>query len=96
MERRHCRGWAIAPLPTLSCRLSNSSSEASILWSRAPAGRSVPTQLLQEAWCPEYSDKFDFVRAYIRRLRKKLEPDPKHPKHILLERGLGYRLVVQT
>ena len=61
------------------------------------AGRVIgPRQLLQEAWGPEYSNEFDYVRAYIRRLRKKLEPDPKDPRHILLERGIGYRLVLKT
>jgi len=59
------------------------------------AGRVVSArQLLQEAWGPEYGDESDSVRAYINRLRKKLEPDPKHPRYILLERGLGYRLVL--
>lgn len=61
------------------------------------AGRVIgPRQLLQEAWGPEYSNEFDYVRAYIRRLRKKLELDPKNPRHILLERGIGYRLVLQA
>ena len=61
------------------------------------AGRVIgPRQLLQEAWGPEYSNEFDYVRAYIRRLRKKLERDPENPRHILLERGIGYRLVLQT
>ena len=59
------------------------------------AGRVVsPRQLLHEAWGPEYSDEADYIRSYIRRLRKKLEPDPQHPRHILLERGIGYRLVL--
>ena len=57
------------------------------------AGRVVSSrQLLQEAWGPEYGSEGDFVRAYIARLRRKLEPDPKGPRFILLERGLGYRL----
>ena len=59
------------------------------------AGRVVPQrQLLQEAWGPEYGDELDYVRSYIRRLRKKIEPDPNHPRYILLERGMGYRLVL--
>ena len=58
-------------------------------------GRVVsPGQLLEEAWGPEYSGEADYVRSYIRRLRDKLEPDPQHPRHILLERGIGYRLVL--
>ena len=57
------------------------------------AGRVVsPHRLLQEAWGPEYSGEVDYVRSYIRRLRNKIEPDPQHPRYILLERGLGYRL----
>ena len=50
-------------------------------------------QLLQEAWGSDYGGEGDYVRTYITRLRRKLEPDPHHPRYILLERGLGYRLV---
>ena len=57
------------------------------------AGRVVSSQqLLQEAWGPDYGSEGDYVRAYIIRLRRKLEPDPSSPQFILLERGLGYRL----
>jgi len=50
-------------------------------------------QLLQEAWGPDYGDEGDYVRTYVTRLRRKLEPDPQNPRYILLERGFGYRLV---
>jgi two-component system KDP operon response regulator KdpE len=61
------------------------------------AGRVVsPRQLLQEAWGPYYGDETDYVRAYVARLRRKLEPDPRHPRYILLERGLGYRLTEES
>jgi len=57
------------------------------------AGRIVSSrQLLQEAWGTDYGDEGDYVRTYITRLRRKLESDPHHPRYILLERGLGYRL----
>ena len=57
------------------------------------AGRVVSTrQLLQETWGPDYGNEGDYVRAYITRLRRKLEPDPQNPRYILLERGIGYRL----
>ena len=57
------------------------------------AGRVVsPRHLLQEAWGADYGDEKDYVRTYVTRLRRKLEPDPRHPRYILLERGLGYRL----
>jgi two-component system KDP operon response regulator KdpE len=48
--------------------------------------------LLKEAWGPEYSEEGDYIRAYITRLRRKLESDPKHPRYILLQRGFGYRM----
>ena len=48
--------------------------------------------LLQQAWGPEYGDEGDYVRTYVTRLRKKLEPDPQLPRYILTERGIGYRL----
>ena len=58
------------------------------------AGRVVSSrQLLQEAWGDDYGDEGDYVRTYITRLRRKLEPDPHNPRYILLERGLGYRLI---
>ena len=57
------------------------------------AGRVVSShQLLQEAWGPDHGSEGDYVRAYIARLRRKLEPDPSNPQFILLERGMGYRL----
>ena len=60
----------------------------------AHAGRVVtPRQLLREARGPEYGDEGDYIRTYITRLRKKLEPEPKNPRYILLERGIGYRLL---
>ena len=49
--------------------------------------------LLQQAWGPEYADEGDYVRTYVTRLRKKLEPEPRIPRFILTERGIGYRLV---
>ena len=49
--------------------------------------------LLREAWGPNYGDEGDYVRSYVNRLRWKLEPEPEKPRYLLLERGLGYRLV---
>ena len=61
------------------------------------AGRVVaPRTLLQEAWGPDYGDEGDYVRTYVNRLRRKIEPEPQQPRYLLLERGLGYRLVETT
>jgi two-component system KDP operon response regulator KdpE len=56
------------------------------------AGHVLPHEtLLAKVWGREYLDEIDYLRVYIRRLRLKLERDPEHPRHILTERGLGYR-----
>ncbi len=47
--------------------------------------------LLAKVWGREYVDEIDYLRVYVRRLRRKLEEDPERPRHILTERGLGYR-----
>ncbi len=48
--------------------------------------------LLERVWGPGYGDAVEFVWVYIRRLRRKLEPDPARPRFILTVPGLGYRL----
>jgi two-component system KDP operon response regulator KdpE len=49
--------------------------------------------LLQRVWGNQYSDATGYVKGIVRRLRVKLEPDPAHPKYIITEPYLGYRLV---
>lgn len=50
------------------------------------------TDLLQEVWGSEFRDQLDYLRTYIRYLRKKIEPDPANPRYILTVPGVGYRL----
>ena len=50
-------------------------------------------QLLQEVWGPAYETETNYLRVYLAQLRQKLEPDPAHPRHLLTEPGMGYRLV---
>lgn len=47
--------------------------------------------LLQAIWGPEYGQETDYLWAYIRRLRRKIEPDSASPQYILTEHGVGYR-----
>lgn len=49
--------------------------------------------LLQAVWGPEYGSETEYLRTFIKQLRRKLEPDPSRPRHILTEPGVGYRLV---
>ncbi len=56
------------------------------------AGRLLTHEtLLSRVWGTEYRDEDQYVRLYITYLRQKIEKDPKNPKYILSERGLGYR-----
>lgn len=56
-------------------------------------GRLVGHQkLLQEVWGPAYDEQTNYLRVHIAALRRKLEPDPAAPVHLLTEPGIGYRL----
>jgi len=48
-------------------------------------------QLLTEVWGPEYQSETHYLRVYFAQLRRKLEPEPSHPRHLITEPGLGYR-----
>jgi two-component system KDP operon response regulator KdpE len=57
-------------------------------------GRVVPQeQLIREVWGPERVTDTRGLRAYVKTLRQKLEPDPARPRHLVTEVGVGYRLV---
>lgn len=49
-------------------------------------------QLLERVWGPGYGQEVEFLWVYVRRLRRKIEPDPSHPCYILTVPGVGYRL----
>ncbi|MGW0804426.1 response regulator [Nonomuraea sp. NPDC002799] len=48
-------------------------------------------QLLTEVWGQTYLKETHYLRQYMAQLRRKLEPDPAHPVHLLTESGMGYR-----
>ena len=50
-------------------------------------------QLLQDVWGPTYLNQTHYLRQYMAQLRKKLEPDPTRPRHLLTEPGMGYRFM---
>jgi two-component system KDP operon response regulator KdpE len=52
--------------------------------------------LLTNVWGPEYRDDLEYLRAYIRYLRKKLESDPAQPQYILTSPGVGYMLACSS
>lgn len=49
-------------------------------------------QLLKEVWGPLHVEEHQYLRVYMRQLRNKLELSPAHPRYLLTELGVGYRL----
>jgi two-component system KDP operon response regulator KdpE len=59
------------------------------------AGRVVTNlQLLREVWGPAHAENGHYLRIYMGHLRQKLEDDPAHPRYLLTETAVGYRLLV--
>ena len=60
------------------------------------AGRVLTHQMiLSNVWDPAEADKIEYLRVYMRQLRKKLEEDPEQPKMLVTEPGIGYRFVTE-
>jgi two-component system KDP operon response regulator KdpE len=47
--------------------------------------------LITEVWGPAYTDDTSSLRLYVNLLRRKLEPEPSRPRHLVTEPGMGYR-----
>jgi len=69
-------------------------TEYSVLQHLAVNANKVLTHgmLLQSVWGSEYSSEKEYLRVFIGRLRKKLEPNPQKPRYILTIPGVGYHL----
>jgi two-component system KDP operon response regulator KdpE len=48
-------------------------------------------KLLHAVWGPEFGGELQYLRSYVKMLRKKVEDDPAHPEYILTEPWMGYR-----
>ena len=48
-------------------------------------------RLLTSVWGTEYGSELEYLRTFVRQLRKKLEDDPARPKYLLTESYIGYR-----
>lgn len=58
------------------------------------AGRAVTHgKLLTTVWGAEYRQEIDYLRTFVRQLRKKIEEDPSNPKYLLTDAYVGYRFV---
>ena len=48
-------------------------------------------ELLRTVWGPNYGTETNYLRVYMAQLRRKLEPEPSRPRHLITEAGMGYR-----
>lgn len=53
-------------------------------------------EILRAVWGGRHANRLHYLRVAIQALRRKLEPDPAHPRYILTEIGVGYRLEIRT
>jgi two-component system, OmpR family, KDP operon response regulator KdpE len=60
----------------------------------AHAGRVLTHHMiLTNVWDISEADRVEYLRVYLRQLRKKLEDDPDNPKILITEPGVGYRMI---
>jgi len=62
---------------------------------RHPGKLVTHRQLLHEVWGPTYDTETNYLRVHFANIRRKLEPDPSRPRHLITEPGMGYRLVLR-
>ncbi len=48
-------------------------------------------ELLQAVWGPDYGDELEYLRVFVNRLRKKIEPNPAKPQFLVTDAWAGYR-----
>lgn len=53
-------------------------------------------RILQVVWGPDYGEESEYLRVFINQLRKKIEPDPRHPRYIRTEPWVGYKFEVPS
>jgi len=58
---------------------------------RHPGRLVSQTQLLKQVWGPDYGEETNYLRVFMAQIRRKLEPDPTHPRYLITEPGMGYR-----
>jgi two-component system, OmpR family, KDP operon response regulator KdpE len=76
---------------TISVHLTPTEWQLLEVLARNPGKLVSQRQLLQEVWGPSYLTETHYLRQYMNQLRRKLEPDPTRPRHLITEPGMGYR-----
>ena len=62
-----------------------------VLFGKNPGKVLAHQYLLREIWGSDYTAELQYLRVYVRQLRKKIERDANAPEHIITESGVGYR-----
>ena len=81
-------------LMSRSKQIRLSSKEFDLLsYLAAHPNRVIPhEELLHAVWGPEYGEEREYLRVFINRLRKKIEPNPQDPQFLIKEPWVGYSL----
>jgi two-component system KDP operon response regulator KdpE len=79
--------------PSATVRLTPTEWRLLDLLVRNPGKLVGQRELLTTVWGPAYTRETSYLRVYMAQLRRKLEPDPARPRHLLTEPGMGYRFV---
>jgi two-component system KDP operon response regulator KdpE len=68
-----------------------------LLYLMRNAGRAVTYgKLLTSVWGAEYRQEVDYLRTFVRQLRKKIEKDPSNPRYLLTDACVGYRFAEEA
>ena len=60
-------------------------------------GKPVPYQrILHLVWGPDYNEELEKVRGVVKGIRKKIEPDHRHPRYVITEPWFGYKFQVPS
>jgi two-component system KDP operon response regulator KdpE len=85
--------WHIVKLGEEEVKLTGTEHKL-LSYLAANHGRVLTHQsILTNVWGPADADHTEYLRVYMRQLRKKLEADPERPQYILTEPGIGYRFI---
>jgi len=85
--------WHIVKLHAQEIKLTGTEYKL-LAYLAANHGRVLTHQsILTHVWGPADADHTEYLRVYMRQLRKKLEADPERPQYILTEPGIGYRFI---
>lgn len=74
--------------------LSKKEFDLLLTLARAAGRLCTHRQLLEAVWGATHRDDRQYLRIYVSQLRAKLGDDPLHPRFIVSEQGMGYRLLV--